>query len=408
MVKRARRPARVGSRSAGWSRAGGMVFALALALVACSGTASVLAEPPPQAIESSCLDARAPVDLLICSDATLLRLAGKVNDALRAQSQRTAAAGQAELIAGQQVWLQQRSDRCHVRAAGPALTLTQRWQAAPCLDVLYRERLAALGGPAEPVAAVPAIGDPALIHPLCLDALLGGLAAEAEAEDERIPLADCTRGNRHLPVSLSTDGGVSAEGAVAGVPTTITYRRVGRLPDGREIFVVWSSAGESGSFSVVAEVALAGNGGQGPMLRARALVDGGDRCDGGIAAVRLVDPRTIEIDFDATAAAFLAVADDDFPEDIYADELLPCTECCFGTVRFRHDLASSERTLVSGRLDRTAWDGVATSDTGGAVLACVRTAVAAIAPQLPHVFSVEEMRKLSRNVQQTCPLGPGL
>ena len=384
-----------------------MAFALALALVACSGTTPVLAEPPPQAIESSCLDARTPVDLLICSDAPLLRLAAKVNDAFAAQSARTAAAGQAELIAGHEVWLRQRLERCNVPATGPALSLTQRWQAAPCLEALYRERLVALGGPAAPAVPVPA-SDPGFIHPLCLDALLGGLAAEAEAEDETISLADCTHGNRHVPVSTTTDGSVRAEGAVAGVPTTITYRRIGRLTEGREIFAVWSSAGETGSFSAVAEVALAGGGRHGPMLRAQALIDGGDRCDGGIAAVRLVDPRTLEIDFNATAAAFLAVADDDFPEDIYADELLPCTECCFGTVRFRHDLGSGTRTLVSGRLDRTAWDGVATSDTGGAVLACVRAAVTALAPQLPHVFSVEEMRKLSQNVQQACPLCPGL
>jgi uncharacterized protein YecT (DUF1311 family) len=406
MLKRAGRPAWVGSFCSRWHFAGGVGFALALALLACAGAASVAAEPPPQAVASGCLDARTPVDLLICSDATLLRLAVKVNDAFQAQSERTAAAGQAELIAGQEVWLRQRLERCHVPASGLALSLTQRWQAAPCLDALYRERLVALGGRAGPAAPMPA-SDPGFIHPLCLDALLGGLAAEVEAEDETIPLADCTHGNRHLPVSTARDGSLSAEGAVAGVPTTITYRRIGRLPEGREIVAVWSSAGESGSFSTVAEVALDRDGRHGPMLRARALVDGGDHCDGGIASVRLVDPRTLEIDFNATAAAFLAVADDDFPEDIYADELLPCSECCFGTVRFRHDLASGARTLVSGRLDRTAWDGVATSDTGAGMLTCVRAAVAAIAPQLPHAFSVEEMRKLSRNVQQACPLGPG-
>ncbi|MFZ1415658.1 MAG: lysozyme inhibitor LprI family protein [Defluviicoccus sp.] len=380
---------------------------MALALVAGLGTASVAAESPPQPVDSGCRDATAPVDLLICSDATLLRLTAKVNDAFAVQRERTAAASQAALVAGQQHWLQQRLDRCHVPAAGPALSLSQRWQAAPCLDALYRERLVALGGAAEPVAAVPA-GDPAFIHPLCLDALLGGVVAEAEAELDTISLADCTHGNRHVPVSTTTDGSMSAAGAVAGMPTTITYRRVGRLPDGHEIFAVWSSAGDSGSFSTVAEVAREGDGAPGPKLRARALIDGGDRCDGGIAAVRLVDRRTLEIDLNVTAAAFLAVADDDFPEDIYADELLPCTECCFGSVRFRHDLGSGERTLVSGRLDRTAWDAVATSDTGGAVLACVRAAVAAVAPQLPHVFSVEEMRKLSQNVQQACPLRPGL
>ena len=406
MFKRARRPARVGSRSFRWRRAGGVGCALALALLACTGAAAVAAEPAPQAVASGCLDARTPVDLLICSDATLLRLAAEVNDAFAAQSERTAA-GQAELLAGQETWLRQRLDRCGIPARGHALALVQRWQAAPCLEALYRDRLVALGGQAGPAAPMPA-SDPAFIHPLCLDALLGGLAAEAEAEAETISLADCTHGNRHVPVSTAADGSVSAEGAVAGVPTTITYRRIGRLGDGREIFAVWSSAGESGSFSAVAEVVREGDGRHGPMLRARALIDGGDRCDGGIAAVRLVDPRTIEIDFNATAAAFLAVADDDFPEDIYGEELLPCWECCFGTVRFRHDLGSGARTLVSGRLDRTAWDGVATSDTGGAVLACVRAAVTAIAPQLPHTFSVEEMRKLSQNVQQACPLGPGL
>lgn len=406
MLKSAGRPPQGGSRSLRWYRPGWAGTVLALALLAFAFAPLAAAEPPPQAVDSGCLDAVAPVDLLICSDATLLRLAGKVNDALRAQSERAAAGKQAELIAGQQVWLRQRLDRCHVPATGSALSLTQRWQAAPCLDTVYRERLVALGGQAGPAVPMPP-RDSAFIHPLCLDALLGGLAAEVEAEDETIPLGDCTLGNRHVPVRTAPDGSVSAEGAVAGVPTTITYRRIGHLAEGREIFAVWSSAGESGSFSVVAEVALEGAGQHPPMLRASALVDGGDRCDGGIAAVRLVDPRTLEIDFNATAAAFLAVADDDFPEDIYADELLPCAECCFGTVRFRHDLSSGARTLVSGRLERTAWDGVATSDTGAAVLACVRAAITAIAPQLPHAFSVEEMRKLSQNVQKACPLGPG-
>ena len=436
---RARGLFRLGWRAL-WLRKAAIALTLALS-VGLAGTPGALELAPPPTGATGCLEASTPVALLICSDATLVRLAAAVGETFAERLARAGGEARAALALGQEQWLSQRLDRCQVPATGPALSLARRWQAAPCLADLYRERLTALGAqlnptpasptpanptpasptpanptpanptPASPTPASPTPAEPArppgFIHPLCLDAILGGLASEAEAEEEAVPLAECTRGNRHIPVVEAGDGSVTAEAAVAGVPTAVRYRRIGRLADGRELLDVAASAGDAGSFSAVVEVRIDPHGRQAPLLRARAIVDGGDRCDGGIAAVRLIDPRALEIDFNATAAAFLAVADEDFPEDLYAEELIPCAECCFGTVRFRHDLASGERTLLSGRLDQKAWDGVATSDTGAAVLDCVRTAVAHIAPKLPHVFTVEEMRKLSQNVQQACPFGPG-
>ena len=51
----------------------------------------------------------------------------------------------------------------------------------------------------------------------------------------RIPLGACALGNRHIPVTLGDEGDFSAQGAAEGFPTWLSYRLLGKLPDGRDV-----------------------------------------------------------------------------------------------------------------------------------------------------------------------------
>ena len=109
-----------------------------------------------------CLKAAAPIEQLICSDPQLLTLDGALGDAFAKYRQRGPEKERAGALAEQRAWLALRLKQCDVPAKGGAeLALEVRWRTAPCLNEMYRARLAALGAPADPPQpSLPQLADP--------------------------------------------------------------------------------------------------------------------------------------------------------------------------------------------------------------------------------------------------------
>ena len=112
----------------------------------------VAASTPVRAQQASfdCLQAQQPIETLICSDPQLIELDGALGAAFLAYRQRLAAKQRDAALEEQRAWLAERLSRCGVPAKGSDVADEVRWRAAPCLDEMYRARLAALGAPHPP------------------------------------------------------------------------------------------------------------------------------------------------------------------------------------------------------------------------------------------------------------------
>lgn len=277
---------------------------------------------PAAAVAASfdCVQAKAPVEHLICNDPVLSRLDERMAEAY--------AARKASARDSQRVWLRERLDACAIPAKGAVPSTAQVWAAAPCLVGQYRQRLEALGAP-DPAAPAPKDG-PA-VHPLCLSEGLGFGDRDPFGVDE---LAACVAGTAHIPVEPGREGGWEAYGLSWGFPTWTSAKPLDDLPDGRKSWLLAFNTGGTGVFTSV--VATGANG-------IEVMVPGGDRCMGGITAARLEDSAWI--------ARLNAVGEDiarvlGVPEGTGGD--LPyCSVCCAGEVEARFPLDGGAEEVIA-------------------------------------------------------------
>lgn len=353
-----------------------------------------------------CLQAQQPIESLICSDPQLIELDGALGAAFLAYRQRQPAKQREAALEEQRGWLAERLSRCGVPKQGGEVGQEARWRAAPCLDAMYRERLAKLGAPHEPLPAPPAMAaQPGFIHPACLWGLIEQEAEPADdspkVETARIPLVACASGNRHVPVSQAPQGGLSAPGASDGYATWLTYRIIGTLPDGRDVLIVWYNAGGTGQFSelyLVRRVPAADR--SEVVLTGELIAGGGDRCNGGIEEARLVDPGTLEIDYAVTPLDLLSEADEDLA-DANMDSIALCAICCTGSVRRRLAIAGKTETTVSATIDRLLSSEGGSDDSEPAQV-CFDQLLGKAAGPLPHTFTAAELQAIAQSFAKTC------
>ncbi len=351
-----------------------------------------------------CLKAAAPIEQLICSDPQLVKLDGAVGEAFAAVRQRLPEQDRAGALAEQRAWLSQRLKQCQVPAkGGEEVALDVRWRAAPCLDEMYRARLATLGAPAEPPPnPLPQSAEPGFIHPACLWQLIEQDPDEKTKSPPRIPLGACALGNRHIPISPGEEGSLSAQGAAEGFPTWLSYRLLGKLPDGRDVAIVWYSSGGTGQFSEIFVLQRTPTAGlREIVLSGELIAGGGDRCNGGIERTKLADGQTLQVDYNLTPLDLVSEADEDVAEQAFED-LLSCAICCIGTVRRRVDLASKKETTISATITQFIEAEMAANGGPKSVQACFDRLVRKAAGPLPHTFPPAELAALAQSFAKTC------
>jgi hypothetical protein len=202
-------------------------------------------------------------------------------------------------------------------------------------------------------------------------------------------------------VSTGDHGSFSAQGAVEGFPTWLSYRLLGKLPDGRDIAIVWYNSGGTGQFSELYLLRRAPAEGLRELVLTGELIGGGgDRCNGGIEEAKLSGGSALEVDYNLTPLDLLSEADEGVAEQAF-DGLLSCAICCIGTVRRRLDLASKKETTVSATITQFLDDETA---SGGAksVQACFDALARKAAGALPHTFSPAEINALAQSFAKTC------
>jgi uncharacterized protein YecT (DUF1311 family) len=279
-----------------------------------------------------CDKANAPAERLICGDSELVRL-----DALMGETyaRRRAGLGDAErksLLEQQRAWLKGRLAQCGIPAQGGEPEEKQIWAWAPCLADRYRERLSALGV-ADPAPKLPA--DAGFVHPLCMLRVVGSVVGEDEPAPT--PLQACNNAYRHIPVDRDDPAGFSA--ARGGIlPESVTYHLVGALADGGQVVTVDYWGGGTGQFSSVYKLVRNGD-----ILTGSLITVGGDRCNGGVNDVKVVDGRTVRVSFNGSpydlAAQVLADAEQ-------ASALPSCAICCTGTATREFSPGDKEGRLI--------------------------------------------------------------
>lgn len=255
-----------------------------------------------------CLEAKAPVEHVICNDPVLNALDDRMAEVYAAQRDTARAS--------QRVWLRERVAACGLPAKVDEPVEADVWRHAGCLVDQYRNRLAALGAPEQ----VPESGPATELHPLCVAAVLF-----SDPESTPLDLALCHTGTRHVPVEAGDDGALVAYGVRLGFSTWISVQPVATLPDGRRAGLVHYNGGGTGTFSSI--VAYAG----GTTPEVELLIGGGDRCNSGITKAAHEAPDW-QVSYAVTAADVGAALE--LPEG-QTEDLPFCAICCHAELDVR-------------------------------------------------------------------------
>jgi uncharacterized protein YecT (DUF1311 family) len=262
---------------------------LALAcIIAVSTHATVMAGGGPS---FDCGKAHSNSTRLICGDTFLMALDLRLVDAYRQRLAKVSGLERVSLVAQQRAWLSGNETACQApdpRNAGFAETVAPRL----CLSQRYLDRLAALGAWR---ANAPKNTPDA--HPRCVQ-LLGEVLADGQSE-AALPLAQCDRVYRSEPVRQTDSGWLEAVGATPFVPW-FRYKPVVKLSDGSEAVVAdWSVNGAGYKASDILKLREEGTG-QGRILTAQMLVQGGSNCQRGILDARSAAGGTFDVVFAIT------------------------------------------------------------------------------------------------------------
>ena len=251
--------------------------------------------------------------------------------------------------------------------------------------------------PAQPQA----MAEPGFIHPLCLWSIVEGDPEEADAR-EAVPLGACARGNRHVPVTVGERGGYASDVSSGDFPGWMSYELIGKAPDGREAALIRFNTGGTGQFSEVYLLRRTpSKDGRDVVLTGEVIAGGGDRCNGGIDQAKLIDPRTLEIDYRITPQDLLSEADEALA-DQNMDALAFCAICCTGTLRSHFDLTTSKEASVSVTVDQLLSEADAGAADPDDTQACFDTVIAKAAGSLPHTFPLPALKDVARTFAKTC------
>ena len=231
---------------------------------------------------------------LICEDTFLMALDLRLADAFGQRLAQESGQKRARLIAQQRAWLNGNEIACQPpdpRNASFAKTVEPRL----CLSQRYLDRMAAIG--ASPVAPGETPNNIAEIHPRCVQ-LLGEVLADGRSR-AALPLARCNHVYRFVSIRQTDGGWLEVVGATPFVPS-FRYKPVVTLSDGNEIVVAdWSTNGAGYKTSGILKLREEGTG-QGRILSARVLVQGGSNCQRGILDARSVADGTFDVVFAIT------------------------------------------------------------------------------------------------------------
>ena len=148
------------------------------------------------------------------------------------------------------------------------------------------------------IALGPARAEEPIIHPLCVQQLAGMVDFHFVNQiDAPLPAAECNRGFSTIPVDIQGDV-ASAEipGSAEAQPPFYDYRIAGRH-EGVAVLDVAESTGGTGIFSALVFVEGWPDGdlvSEDVRLRQVGVLEGGDRCNGGIAEA-MVEGSTLRL-----------------------------------------------------------------------------------------------------------------
>jgi uncharacterized protein YecT (DUF1311 family) len=245
------------------------LLALASAIVVVTQATMMAAEGP----SFDCGKANRNSARLICADTFLMALDLRLADAYGRRLAKLSGQKRERLVAQQRAWLGGNETACQApdpRNASFVETVEPRL----CLSQRYLDRLAVLG--ARPADAPKNTPD---IHPRCVQ-LLGEVLAEGQSE-AALPLVQCDRVYRSVPVRQTDSGWREAVGATPFVPW-FRYKPVIKLSDSSEAVVAdWSANSAGYKASDILKLREEGAG-PGRTLSSRILVQGGSNCQRGI------------------------------------------------------------------------------------------------------------------------------
>ena len=371
---------------------GASLGALAFAVAA----AGVSAQEQPS---FDCSKAQATVEVLICNDSELMRLDGALGAAYAGRREAARGAARDALLRDQRQWLPQRLSRCDIPERTDALTLAQRCQWGPCLAEMYEQRLVALGAGRPGASAPPAeTGRAGYIHPLCLQLAVEPFFGEG-GPPRAVRIEACNRGNRHVPVEVTTGGRsgkmqLSAMGAEQGWRDWIGYQPLGQLQRGQEPVLVYYSGGGTGTFSAIFIVRRARDPASGEeTITADRLIGGGDRCEGGIESAEVIDEKTLRYGLNVPAPDFVSASGAPVGD---VNGLSTCAVCCYAVLDYRHTDGGSDDVLLDARIAELQDQDDMPQQR------CLDAIVRKAAGGFPATLSATDMKHIGESYAQQC------
>lgn len=367
-----------------------LVFLLA---VISAGVEPALADDTPGP-SFDCNKARAPIELVICTDLALGTLDGALGKAYFERREALSGEARETLLADQREWLGKRTASCPV-PKDPETDIVGRWKAEPCLVKLYEARIRALGGQ----VPILAEGAPAaMVPPLCFDALqLFGMVETAAGAGSVIDLSLCRAALAHVPVEPGAPGYFFQRRADFRFPAgTMGYHSIATLSDGRWILELVDNGGGTGWFSSLLLMQRRGE----DLVLERSIFFG-DRCNGGLDSAEHLDGTRIRAEVNITSTGLIALPDAGAKDDQIPgiDDLSDAAVSCIGKARYDIDLGSGAETFVGVTVDQLP-DAETTASYH--LQPCFNRLVERQLGTLPGFLTAQDVSALVRDFLQKC------
>lgn len=368
-------------------------IATALAL----GAAPALADDDAGAPSFDCQKAEAPIEIAICTNATLAALDGALGRAYAARRDAASGTARKALQDEQRAWLGRRKS-CPL-PADPETDRPGLWAAVPCLADLYRARIAALGGRLPPQ---PEASDADVVPPLCIGALWG---QSPDAPPTTVDLAQCRAALAGSPVDRVPTGYLVQTRTDFRYPAGwFAYRDLGTLDDGSWLVLVSDNGGGTGDFSALLRLQR-----DGEQLSLVSDMGFGDRCNGGVREAGLLDERHVMVAMNVTSYG-LAVLDPglQWPEvgdppdrPVPFDDLDDAAVACVGVGLYVVDALDATATRLGAVIDRIP----PTDEGGGRLQGCLADAVRYAAPEAPGTLDSGQVAAMQSRFEKVCLSG---
>lgn len=368
-------------------------IAVAAAALLFLGAAPALGQESAGAPGFDCEKAEAPIEIAVCTNATLAALDGALGRAYAARRSALSGAARDRLAKEQRAWLARR-EKCGM-PADPETDVIGKWRAVPCLAELYRARIAALGG------TVPALpeGAPAdVVPPLCIGAIW---SASPDAGPATVDLAECRAALAHTPVDQVPGYLVQQRTDFRYPAGWFAYRDLGTLKDDTWLVLVSENGGGTGDFSAL--LRLRRDGGS---LSLATAMPFGDRCNDGVRQAGPLDERHVLVATNVTSYGLATLEPGlhwpeagDPPEGaVPFDDLDDAAVACVGVGLYVVDALDGTAIRLGAVLDRLP----PTDEGGGRLQGCLADAVRYAAPAAPGPMDASQVETMQRRFDSTC------